>query len=313
MFGTAATVRVRCEPAAVSAGEEIVCYVDLGEVDRRARRARVEIGYENVYLEPVEHDNDSDSTFHGYGMSSTQETSAWVPVDCVPLPGEPPSSGTYDVRLRVPPDAPPTVPGAVEWQVRAILDRHHARDARGEARLVVAGSSARLAHFAATPPESTGDTTIDVNVPTRAVHPGETITGSLTVNPSSELRVDGLQVRLVRQRRTYADSGTHREPAHHLSGFAVTWRSNVGTTTVVEASRVASENVCGECTLHPGNRVTESFAITVPVDSTPTFEAEFSSQHWYLQAVLDRPLHRDDMTQLEILLTAPVETAPASA
>jgi hypothetical protein len=269
MFGSETTVSVQVVPAEVHAGEEVTCRVDLSEIDRRVRRARVEVGYYNAYPEAV-------NTAESERLHRVEEFSDWVPVQSAPLFGEPPSAGCQDIRLQVPQDAPSTIPGEVDWRIRAVVDRRRGRDAHSEAPLIVRGDWERLAHLAHNPAESSGDTPVTIDVATRQLRAGDTVAGTITVNPTEEIHIRSVRVQLASER---------------------------GSDYVTETTRPATQSVAGEKILQPGHRLTAPFVLAVPAEATPTYEAQASSHHWYIEAVIDEPLIPDEVTRLEILVT----------
>ena len=47
------------------------------------------------------------------------------------------------------------------------------------------------------------------------------------------------------------------------------------------------------------------FEIVLPADAPECWEAEYNSQHWYLEAVADIPLRRDEISRIELLVSDP--------
>jgi len=274
LFGRKTPVQLTVEPPRVIAGEEIICRVDIGEIDAKVQGGRVELGYENTYVEGF---RDSD------GDSSTSRTTEWVPVQTVPMFAGAPAPGRQVVRLRLPKDAPPTVADTVEWQVQAIVDRRRGLDAWAEAPLVVQAAPGVLAHRTQTPPESSTEIPMTVELATRELHPGGILTGTVTANPTVELDTRGLRVQLVRER-------------HEQDG-------------IVEHDLGAVVALTGESELRPGGPISAPFKIALAADADQCWEAKYNSQHWYLEAVADLPMMRDEVTRIEMLVTRGTESA----
>ena len=269
LFGRRTGVKLAVEPQTVTAGEEIVCRVDVGEIDPKVQGGRVEFGYENFY---VEREMDPD------GQAYKTAVSAWVLAQTAPLFGGVPTRGGHVVRLRVPEDAPPTVAYAVEWQVLAIVDRRGGRDARAKVPVVVNAAPEVLAGRTHTPAASSTGVPMTVELATREVRRGGTLSGTVTADPAVEVPdVNELRVQLVCERREQDG--------------------------IVERSVEAEVPLVEEVELRPGQRISVPFVIAIPTDVEPCFQARYNAQHWYLEAVVDIPLGADEVTRVELLVT----------
>ena len=276
LFGARTEVKLGIEALTVTVGEEIVCRVDVGEIDPNVQGGRVELGYQNTYR-GYHRDSDGDE------VNATFYT--WVDVQTVPLFAGAPTRGPRVVRLRIPEDAPPSVKSAVEWQVVAIVDRRRARDSRAKAHLVVNPAPGAPAHRVRVPEELPEDIpaeipmTIDLATP--ELRRGGTLTGTVTAHPSEEMpeeeHVRGLRVQLVRERQEQDGIDDHK----------------------VEAK----VPITGELTLRPGQPISAPFQIVLAADAEPCFEARYNSQHWYLEAIVDIPRAPDVVSRVELLVT----------
>jgi hypothetical protein len=267
LFGPTTEVRLSVEPSTVSAGEEIVCRVDIGEIDPKVQGGRVEFGYENTY---ECHGRDSDG-------SSRPEDTDWVSVQTAPLFAAPAVPGPRVVHFQIPLDAPPTVDYAVEWLVRAIVERRKGRNATAEQTVTVHAAPAALTHRTRTPPESSSDIPLTVELATRELRRGGTLTGTISAIPAVALDARGLRVQLVSER-------------HEHDGIV-----NSDVETVVA--------VTGKIALRAGQPITAPFAITLDPEASPCWQAKNNSQHWYLEAVIDLPMRQDKTTRIELLVT----------
>jgi hypothetical protein len=267
-FGRKTSVQLTVEPSTVIAGEEIVCQVDVGTIDAKVQGGRIELGYGNTYARRSQ-DRDAGS--------STAWTTEWVPVESVPMFAGAPAAGQRVVRLRLPTDAPPSVADAVDWEVRAVVDRRRSFDAWAETPLVVHASPGLLAHRIQTPTESATEVPMTIELTTRELRPGGILTGTVTANPTVEQATRGLRAQLVRER-------------HEQDG-------------IVDRDVDAVVTLTGEAQLRPGVAISSSFQIAAPADPAPCWDARYNSQHWYLEVVADLPHTRDEVTRIELLVT----------
>jgi hypothetical protein len=267
-FGRKTPVQLTVEPSTVTAGEEIICRVDVGKLDAKVQGGRVELGYANTYSR-LSQDSDGDN--------SPGWTTEWVPVQTVPMFAGIPEPGQRVFRLRLPRDEPPSVTDTVDWEVRAIVDRRRGLDAWAEAPLVVQAAPGVLARRMETPTESGTEIPMTVELATRELRPGGILAGTVTANPTVEGGMRGLRVQLVRER-------------HEQDG-------------IVERDVEAVVRLTGEAELRPGVSILSPFQIAAPADPAPCWDAKYNSEHWYLEVVADVPLRRDEVTRIELLVT----------
>lgn len=266
-FSRKTPVQLTVEPSTVTAGEEIICRVDVGKIDAKVQGGQVELGYLNTYSQRSQ---DSD------GESWKDSTTESVPVQTVPLFAGPPEPGQRVVRLRLPKDAPPSVADTVEWQVWAIVDRRRGLDALDEVPLVVQAAPGLLAHRMQTPTESSTEIPMTVELATRELRPGGVLAGTVTATPTVEGVTRGLRVQLVSER-------------HEQDG-------------IVERDVEVVVTLTGEADLRPGVSIFSPFQIAGPADPAPCWDAKYNSQHWYLEVVADLPFKRDEVTRIELLV-----------
>ena len=267
-FGRKTPVQLTVEPSTVTAGEEIICRVDVGEIDAKVQGGQVGLCYLNTYSRRGR-DSDGDS----WGDSTTES----VQVQAVPLFAGPPEPGQRVVRLRLPEDAPPSVEDTVEWEVFAVVERRRGIDAWEEVPLVVQAAPGLLTHRMQTPTESSTEIPMTVELETRELRPGGILAGTVTANPTVEGVTRGLRVQLVSER-------------HEQDG-------------IVKRDVEAVATLTGEADLRPGVSISSPFQIAGPADPAPCWEAKYNSQHWYLEVVADLPFMRDEVTRIELLVT----------
>ncbi|WP_329482620.1 hypothetical protein OG555_10500 [Kribbella sp. NBC_01484] len=116
-----------------------------------------------------------------------------------------------------------------------------------------------------------------VELATRELRPGGILAGTVTANPTVEGVTRGLRVQLVSER-------------HEQDG-------------IVERGVEAVVTLTGEADLRPGVSISSPFQIAGPADPAPCWDAEYNSQHWYLEVVADLPFMRDEVTRIELLVT----------
>jgi len=269
-FGRKTPVKLTVEPSTVIAGDEIICRVDVGKLDAKVQGGRVELSYLNTYSR---FSRDSD------GGSSDGWTTESVPVETIPMFAGTPAPGERIFHVRLPRDAPPSVADAVEWHVRAVVDRRRALDAWDEAPLVVQAAPGMLAGRMETPTEAATDIPMTVELSARELRPGGTLAGTVTANPTIEGGMRGLRVQLVRER-------------HEQDG-------------IVDREVEAVVALTGETELRPGASIFSPFEITAPEDAAPCWEAKYNSEHWYLEVVADIRMTRDEVTRIELLVVQP--------
>lgn len=248
-------------------GDVVEVSVRVGEVDGKVQGGRIELRYENTYREEY---RDSD------GDRSTRTTTSDVVVDSFPLFGEgAAAAGEYLHALTLPLDGPPTARGAVDWSVRAVVDRRRARDATAELPLEVLAPAELHATWADGPPAGSSELSAKWDVATRVIRPGETLSGSVTVLPTTEIQVRSSRLQL---RRSHVGDGASEgrvEPQVPLGGEGV---------------------------LPAGQPITFPVQLLLPFGAPPSFSARHSVQHWYLELVLDRRLRGDITSELEVVV-----------
>lgn len=255
------------QPSCV-AGQRVRALLRLGEPDKKAQGGRVELLYRNTYRYTT-HDSRGNRTTH----TRTED----VVVDTAPMTADGTlRAGELRVELAVPPRAPGTSPDSVEWALRAVVDRRRAVDAKAEAPLDVLVPAEPLQSWTHAPAESHPELPMQVDVSARTLRPGDRVTGTLTLMPTSDVDARSVRVQL-RRLRDDPDGNT---------------REDVFSEVVVSP----------ELELGAGERRSFAFDLAVPPDAAPSFEAQHNTQHWYVEGVVDRPRAFDRVARLEVVV-----------
>lgn len=264
LFGDKTEVDVMVDTPEAVSGQPVLARARLGNPDKKAQAARVDLLYRNTY----QYDStDSD------GDTTTVSTTVDVLVASQPVPVQ---AGEHAVRLEVPWLAPGTAAKSIEWLVRAVVDRRHGTDAKAEAPVLVRVPAQPLETWAQTPVSWPPECRMSIDVSSRLLRPGDRIAGQITVTPTAELSTRGLRVRL-RSVRYDEDSNTKE-------------------ATPAEATLTAPLDLAA------GQSVAVPFSLAVPPDAPPAFEAEHNRMCWYVETVLDRRMKKDLVGQLAVVV-----------
>lgn len=249
-----------------SPGQPVRAQVSTGEPDGKIHCSRLELLYRNTYRTEVP---------QGDGHREVHKRKADVIVESHPLPGG--VTGNHSVEFTVPPDAPGSAAGSVEWMVRAAKDRRMARDLSRTAPITVLVPAEPLAAWAErAPTDVSGVTIMTMDVTPRTAMSGTVISGRLEVRAVATNRARAVRVQLRRQRDDYYDL----------------------TDEEVVTERVLADDLV----LPRGESRAWDFSLEVPADVSPSFEARHNSQHWYVEGLLDRRRAIDPTARVEILV-----------
>jgi hypothetical protein len=182
--------------------------------------------------------------------------------------------------LALPSDAPASVRRWVEWRVTAILDRRKARDRRHTVPITVLAPADAHATAAQAPQVCDPKCDMVLELQSRVVRVGETLSGVLHVNPRHQFEARDVRVALE-----------HR--VHHEDHID----QRLGEEKVTVAGR--TQFVAGAAQRFP-------FQITVPADGAPSMRAKHNEVRWHLKGVCDRRLQGD----IEVLAELAVYNAP---
>lgn len=268
LFGGKTALEVELAAATVVAGDVVRVRASFGAPDRKTQGGRVELVYRNTYK------HDTSDGEHG---SSTSTTTS----DVVVATGHVALTDTglatpVEVALTIPSDAPGTSAKAVAWEVRAIADRRHGRDARAMAPLTVLTPAGQQAAWAQAPLEVSVSWPMRIEPSTRMVRAGERITGHFSFTPGETIKADAVRVQLRRLRR---------DPD--------------GNSDSDDGTRV---QLLAKSEFQAGVPQSLPFEIAVPQDAPPSFVARHNRQHWYLEGVIDVPRAKDPRVTAEIVV-----------
>jgi hypothetical protein len=269
------SVDLSLDGQAFEPGQTIAARVEVGGGgDDKLRALRVELRYRNTYYHRTSSSSDT-------GGSDETKTSDDVVVVTEQLPADDPGmlggSGSFDFTLTIPEYAPPSAPKWVEWSVMAILDRRRARDRRESVPITILAMPGGYELWA-TAPQSCEEDACDMllDVPARSARVGETLSGTLRIDPKREF--DSRRVRVALEGRMHHEDGIKRK---------------AGEAKVTLAERT---------TFAPGFAQEFPFAITVPGDGLPSFLADHNQLRWTLKGICDRSLRGDHVVSAEIVV-----------
>lgn len=275
LFGGDMSVDLAVDGQTFEPGQTIACRVGVGGAgDDKLRALRVELAYENTYYHRTrDADGDSHET-----RTTDRVVVATEQLAADELAGV---TGGLDFALEVPADAPPSAVKWVDWSVEAILDRRRARDRRESLPVTILGLPGGYAAWASAPPECREDACdMQIDVSARAACAGETLSGTLRVEPRQQFDARSVVVALDGRMR-------------HEDG-------------IVRTCGEARVTVAGRTSFAPGLAQEFSFQIAVPADALPTFRAEHSQMRWHLKGICDRKLRGDSTVSVEVVIhTAP--------
>jgi hypothetical protein len=268
LFGAKTKIELAADRSEVVAGTTVPLSVDVGEPDGRTRGGRIELAYRNTFREDY---TDSD------GDRSTRTRTEEVVVATWSLfeDGQP-SSGQLTTEVTVPADAPGTAPGSVEWQIKGVVDRRRGRDAVARLPMTVLVPAEPNAAWASRPLEPSPKCPMTIEAGARTVLPGDRISGTVRVSPTSPVSARAIRLEL-RSTRDDPDNNT-------------------------EVKKPVEVELSGPVDLRPGEELTLPFTVDVPDDAVPSFRAKNNELHWHLAAVVDVKRAFDPTAKLEVLV-----------
>jgi sporulation-control protein spo0M len=272
---------------AVAPGDELRAVVTVAGAD--ARDVRAELYYVNTYLRPAPDPagtNQSTSTLEtaldlASELSSgpEEEATADVVVQSVSVSTTPESAaGDHELLFTLPADAPPTVADAVEWKVRAMVDRPTGPHDEAVADVGVASTPEGI--VADIEPGTHWDDQFEVIVPGgQAVRAGDTLAGTLVITPHKGVKFTDLRVELKGERED------HNKIKHNF----VAAKADVAGATQIEA----------------GQRHEVPFTLAVPADALPTFAADNNILTHTLVVTAARRMRTDLQAVMRVRVASP--------
>jgi hypothetical protein len=268
LFGKSMEVELALDAPYATAGAPVLARLRLGEPDDKVQGGRVDLLYRNYF----KHDTtDSD------GDRVTRTTMREVPVATVPMAQDGViRAGELRLALAVPPDAPGSALHSVDWLLRAVVDRRRGADATAETPVHVRAPATPLLSWAQAPVLYAPPCPMTIDLSARVLRPGDRVSGTLTVTPTTTVDARSLRVQLRRVRQDQ-DGNTDED-------------------TPVEVT------VSGPTQLAPGGGRSYPFELTVPPDAPPSFAAAWNAQHWLVEGVVDLPRAVDHRASLEVVV-----------
>jgi hypothetical protein len=245
--GERQTVAVAVESASTPLGGTVTAVVTItGNADRKVRGAKAQLVrhtlhryiQQDVLLSRGEHDT---LLREDIVVTETPITSS----DGKVLPGE------HVVRLHVPEDGLPSATDQVTWSVRAIIDRRHGTDVTAQAPVQVLAGPDRFASEATEQARYKGAACIDLELSTRTLRPGQTITGTVVLRPAQAMTLTKVLLGFVET--TPVKKGLKNTPVAFL-------------TLLDEPLELA-----------PGQTRKLPFELTLPADAAPTVRGSMTT------------------------------------
>jgi hypothetical protein len=281
LFKSDMTVTLSVDRTEFHPGDSVTARVAVGSgADDRVQGGRVELVYENRYLDE-ERTRDSDGSTDTRTVTRSED----VVVATQPLPAGPAgpvAPGDHTVTLTFPPLSPPTAHepegfgDLVKWEVRAILDRKMAFDPDAAQPVTVYSRPEQFGSWVQSPPVAkSSDCPMGLELSTRALRPGEGVSGELTITPRETVKARAIRVQLERRRTDTPD--------------------NIHRTETIEGPQLA-----GKTELPAGETVRLPFEMALPVGVPPSFQTGKSHLHWFIEGIVDRRMKSDHVVEAEL-------------
>jgi hypothetical protein len=200
----------------------------------------------------------------GTDYGSDRDTDDWVAVTESQLPTTEGEFAGGSATFVVPSWAPASSAVIAQWSCRLSIERSgRDLDARGDFTVMTGPNDVDVHQGAMERTAGTGETDIDIAIPTPLCCAGQTISGHITLTPGSDLPDGDVAVYWQRQRDSHPLSRSPAAPAL-LDGRAV--------------------QVAKGIQLRGGTPVVLPFALELPTDAAPTASAVHSSLAWFIGA-----------------------------
>lgn len=285
--GGGTTLSVDVEPDEITPGATVVLRFTIdGDLDDKCRAIRAGVTCVGTY---IDEERGRDANGHPIMREVGHEVTLHDDQRQLPL-----QSGPGQEEFTLPADAAPASADAVEWTAWVSIEREHGTDRieRVPVNVRAAPSSPGIV------PDVTDNGLTLHGVPDR-VRAGESVTGTLTVNVTEDLKVSGVIVRLNR-RRTYVAQPVADWDPDHLLIDVVTARGVPYVAHLFQG--VTQSDVFGKTTFEAGAPQSATFSVTVPGDAGPSTAYANAQVDWTLEAVLNRRLHGDLSASVPIVV-----------
>ncbi|KAA0092698.1 hypothetical protein CIW49_28270 [Mycolicibacterium sp. P1-18] len=248
-------------PEVVTPRQTVQVTVTTDEPVRDVRSARLDWGYVNFYQY---HWAGGEQT--GASPGGDRDTDDWVSVVVEDLPIAVGEFTGATSSFRIPSWAPASAPAIARWECRLSVDRA-GRDVEARGEFTVKIGTADVESYVEPLEHVSGaaDTVVDLSLTKPVWRAGETVTGHVTLTPTTDLPDGDLAVSWQRERDSHPLTRTPG-PGGQLDGRIIQLDKRVQ--------------------LRAGTPVTLAFELDLPDDAAPTAAAVHSSINWYVQARL---------------------------
>lgn len=241
------TVAVTTDLSSVDLGDSVTVIVRIdGDPDRKVHGAKVQLVRNAAHRYTMTDLTDRKAHKH-FDFEDAVITETRICSDRESTPGE------HVVSLGIPADGLPSADGQVSWSIRAVIERHLGHDVSSQVPIQVLAGPERFASEATDEPRYVGDRCVEIDVSTRTLRAGETITGTVTLSPDRSITVTYIGV--VFARTTSLEEGLK---GHFLAPQMLQDQS---------------------LQLDPGDRRSVPFEVTLPTDAAPTVRGSLTTPH----------------------------------
>jgi hypothetical protein len=277
LFTRSGGAQVSVTPEVVTPRQTVQATVTTDKPVDKVSSATLEWGYTNFYRYRWAGRADSAASAAndswlmmgevGTDAGSEKDTEDWVGVKKVELPVSAGQFSGGSSSFTVPSWAPGSSEKLARWSARLTIQRGGRDvDARGDFRVVIGTADLQVTDA---PPQRTGgdgETAVDIVLPSLVFRAGETINGTITLTPSTDMSDGELSI-----------YWGHRRVSHPLERTPAIAGGTMSGPTVKLGKGIA---------LRGGAPVTVPFTVPLPEDAPPTGAAVHSSLVWFLEATL---------------------------
>jgi len=274
LFTRSAVAEVALAPSVVSPRQTVQATVTAAKPIDKVTSASLDWGYTNFYRYHWAGRADSaaaaanDSMWLmgevGTNYGGNRDTEDWVSVTKVDLPIGTGEFTGGSSTFRVPSWAPASSEPLARWSCRLTVERSGRDvDTRGDFTVVIGTGDVVAEEGPLERVAGSGETVIDIALPSPVYRAGETISGHITLTPQLDLPDGDLAVSWQRQRESHPLVKAP-SPVGELDGRIMPLGKRIP--------------------LRAGAPVVLPFALPLPPDAAPTATAVHSSVSWFVQA-----------------------------
>jgi hypothetical protein len=277
LFSRSPAAHVAVTPTVLRRRQSVTATVTTDKPIDKVSAATLEWGYTNFYryrwagrADPLATEmNDAWWLLGEVGTDagSEKDTEDWVCVTMEELPVVGGEFAGVTSSFRIPSWAPGSSDALARWSARLTVERGGRDvDARGDFVVLIGRDDADVVHEPQRRIGGSGQTNIDIVLPSLVFRAGETITGNLVLTPNVDMSDCELSVHWW-----------HRCLSHPLTRSPAAGGDSMRSDTFKLGKGIPLRN---------GTPVTVPFAIPLPDDAPPSGEAVHSSLVWSLEATL---------------------------